>query len=311
MNRAGPASGPPRRSTRSFSCRARPSRRKISWSESAGAADDSIRKAFFAAEPRKQIELARKHGKRSKPLAQEFAERLAEEAQQAAPRDPALAWELSQTALRMVPSGDEAFPADRASRGQRPSGRDLADPRRVGAGEGAPGRSRARRAGGPTSSRTSSTARTTRASSRYLFEELGATGPRRDEIARRILRSPRSAPRAFVWLVERLHEENAPATPALFLALVDALRQDEFSALRARLKEFFDPGNLAVRLVRGASEEEARDYLTALTRASGLEEHRRAVVREALLMAVSRTCGPPPASTSTEPPSRSRRAARS
>ncbi|HEY6051083.1 MAG TPA: hypothetical protein VIZ58_07530, partial [Thermoanaerobaculia bacterium] len=84
---------------------------KISWSESADAADDSIRKAFLAAEPRKKIELARKHGKRTKDLAQEFAKSLADEALQAAPRDPALAWELSQTALRMVPSGDEAFPA--------------------------------------------------------------------------------------------------------------------------------------------------------------------------------------------------------
>ncbi|HYK41269.1 MAG TPA: hypothetical protein VE007_02695, partial [Thermoanaerobaculia bacterium] len=256
---------------------------KISWSESAGAADESIRAAFLSAEPRKQIELARKHGKRSKGLAQEFADRLAKEASNAAPRDPALAWELSQTALRMVPSLEEPFTAAQL----------LASPDVPGV------ISRIH-----DSSAREKALQAVRASSEgwadlfaeqfhreddsrvlaYIFQELGATGARRDEIARRILRSPRSAPRAFVWLAERLHEENAPATPALFLALVDALRQDEFSALRARLKEFFDPGNLAVRLVQGATEEEGREYLTALTRASGLEEHRRSVVREALLM---------------------------
>jgi len=72
---------------------------------------------------------------------------------------------------------------------------------------------------------------------------------------------------------------------ALFVALTDAMRMDEFSSLRARLKELFEPGGLAVALVRlAASEEEARDLLHALDRVAGLEEHRRATVREALLM---------------------------
>jgi transcription elongation GreA/GreB family factor len=63
------------------------------------------------------------------------------------------------------------------------------------------------------------------------------------------------------------------------------LRQEEFSSVRAKLKEFFDPGGLAVVLARAAaSEAEAREQLAALERAGGLEEHRRAIVREALLM---------------------------
>ncbi len=71
----------------------------------------------------------------------------------------------------------------------------------------------------------------------------------------------------------------------MFFALLDALRQNEFSSLRARVKEFFDPGNLAVALVRAAaSEDEGRDMLHALERAGGLEDHRRALVKEALLM---------------------------
>ena len=124
------------------------------------------------------------------------------------------------------------------------------------------------------------------ASSTVLFAGLAEFPERSEELSRRILRSPRLAPRAFVWLCERLRAEGRPRAPAtLFLSLLDALRQDEFSGCRARLKEFFEPGGLAVSLVRrAASEEEARDFLTALDRAGGLEEHRAGLVREALLM---------------------------
>jgi len=88
-----------------------------------------------------------------------------------------------------------------------------------------------------------------------------------------------------VWLCERLAKDGKMDTPSLFFSLLEALRQDEFSGLRARVKEFFDPGGLAVALVRAApSEEEAREMLAALDRAGGLEDHRRALVKEALLM---------------------------
>jgi transcription elongation GreA/GreB family factor len=116
----------------------------------------------------------------------------------------------------------------------------------------------------------------------YLFEALG---DRAADLTRRILRSARSAPRAFVWICERMHAEGRAEPPGLFLTITDALRMDEMSGMRARLKEFFEPGGFAVALVRGAgSEEEAREFLHALDRVAGLEEHRRATVREALLM---------------------------
>jgi transcription elongation GreA/GreB family factor len=82
-----------------------------------------------------------------------------------------------------------------------------------------------------------------------------------------------------------MHAEGRADSTALFVSLTDAMRMDEFSGLRARLKDLFEPGGLAVALVRLAgSEEEARDLLHALDRVAGLEEHRRATVREALLM---------------------------
>ncbi|HJW14832.1 MAG TPA: GreA/GreB family elongation factor, partial [Thermoanaerobaculia bacterium] len=108
--------------------------------------------------------------------------------------------------------------------------------------------------------------------------------------------SPRQAPRAFLWLCDRLREEGknapgglggpqGPSPGPLFIAILDALRQEEFSSYRAKLKELFDPGNLAISIVQSAgSEEEAREYLSALERAGGLEEHRRSLVKEALFM---------------------------
>ena len=82
-----------------------------------------------------------------------------------------------------------------------------------------------------------------------------------------------------------MHAEGRTDAPGLFFALTDALRMDEFSGLRTRMKEFFEPGGFGVALVRTASsEEEAREMLHALDRVFGLEEHRRATVREALLM---------------------------
>jgi len=257
---------------------------RVSWSDSAGAADEEIRRSFAAAEPRKQIEIARKHGKRSKELAREFAETLAKRAAQNASSDPALAWELSQTAARLAPAHSEAFPPEALLAAGEVS-------RVIPKIKDSSARERALEAVRERiphwidifleQFQRDEDGRVLA----YLHGQLEAAKDRRDDATRRILRSPKMAPRAFVWLVERIQDENAPAPAGLLIVLVDALRQDEFSALRSRLKEFFDPGKIAVRIVRGATEDEAREYLTAITRAAGLEEHRRSTVREALLMA--------------------------
>ncbi|MCA1581323.1 MAG: GreA/GreB family elongation factor [Acidobacteria bacterium] len=256
---------------------------RVSWSDSAASADDSIRAAFHAADPRRQIDLARKNGKRSKDLAREFAGVLSARASAAAEEDPALAWELSQAAARLVPGEAEAFDREALAAAGDP-GPLLLRIHDSGARERALEALR----GLPRWSEIFADQFHREDDSRvltFLYRELAAAPEKRDEIVRRILRSPRLAPRAFVWLCDRIQDEELPAPPGLFLVLVDALRQDEFSGLRSRLKEFFEPGGLAVRLVRGAAEPEARDFLAALTRASGLEEHRRSVVRDALLMA--------------------------
>jgi transcription elongation GreA/GreB family factor len=253
---------------------------KVTWSESAGAADESVRRAFSGAAPAAKIDLARKHAKRSKELAGWMADGLATEAQRVGSARPALAWELSQAAARLKPGAPEAFPAEKLL---------AADPRKVIAEihdqQARQNALEAVRASRPDWAEIFVEQISREEDARVLSMLFEALGDRASDLSRRILRSPRSAPRAFLWLCERIHAENRVESPALFFAITDALRMDEFSGLRARMKELFEPGGLAVALVRTAgSEEEARDLLHALDRVAGLEEHRRATVREALLM---------------------------
>ncbi len=254
---------------------------KVTWSESAGAAEQSVRSAFEKATPQARIDLARKHAKRSKDLARWMGQALAADAVRVAGREPALAWELSQAAARFVPGEPEAFPAVAL----------LASPdlRRV-VGEIRDHQAREKaleavRASKPDWAELFIEQISREDDARVLTMLFSALGDRAADLSRRILRSPRSAPRAFVWLCERMHAEGKAEPASLFVTLTDAMRMDEFSALKARMKEFFEPGGFAVALVRSAgSEEEARDFLQALDRVFGLEEHRRATVREALLM---------------------------
>ncbi len=265
----------------------------VSWSSSAGEAEESVHREFEEAAPAKKIEIARKQAKRSKDLARFFGETLAVEARRAAEEGrAALAWELSQAAVRLLPGEPEAFPA-----AELLAGRDLSSV--VGEIHDHAAREKALEA-----------VRASRADWADLFAErihkeddarvlatlfagLAELPERSEELSRRILRSPRQAPRAFLWLCDRLRAEGKPAPGHLFFSMLDALRQEEFSSYRAKLKELFDPGNLAIAVVQAAgSEEEAREYLSALERAGGLEEHRRALVKEALLMRFPALRGP-------------------
>jgi hypothetical protein len=256
----------------------------VSWTDTADAADAAVRDAFLRAEPHQKLELARKNAKRSRPLAAFFAESLAKEARDASAGRPAVAWELSQAAARLAPGEAEAFPAESLLAAGDPLAL-LREIRDHTARDKALDAIRERRpdwvdlfAGHFGQEEDARILEKT-------YEALGEAGPRREDLTRRVLRSPRQAPRAFLWLVERLPASARPPAPALFHSLLEALRQDEFSSHRARIKELFEPGGLAVSLVQSAgSEAEAREMLSGLERAGNLEDHRRVVVKEALLM---------------------------
>jgi len=257
---------------------------KASWTETAGAADHAVREEFLRADPATRLELARKNARRSRDLAGFFAESLAADAVQAATSRPALAWELSQAAARLAPDRPEAFPAE----GLLSAGDTLAvlaQIRDYTAREKALEAVRARRRDWADVFASHFAQEEDARVLERIYETLGEVPERRDELTRRTLRSPRVAPRAFLWLAERLPPEARPPAHALFHSLLEALRQEEFSGHRARVKEFFEPGGLAVALVQSAaSESDARDMLAGLERAGGVEDYRRGVVREALLM---------------------------
>lgn len=260
----------------------------VSWSASADAADDTVRQEFASADPTHKLELARKHGKRSRELARFFGASLASEARRtAAEGNLSLAWELSQAAARLAPGEPEGFPAEALL-----AAKDLPEVIRRMRDHTARERAlevvRAHRDDWEAVFAARFLEEEDQRALSAISEALAERPERREELVRRILRSPRIAPRAFVWLAERLEKEKAVAESppgALFHALLDALRQDEFAALRARVKALFEPGGLAVSLVRRvATEEEARELALAISRAGGLEEHRRGTVREALFM---------------------------
>jgi transcription elongation GreA/GreB family factor len=261
----------------------------VSWSASADAAEETLRREFTEADAHHKLDFARKHAKRSRELARFFAESLASEARTAAGEEnTGLAWELSQAATRLAPEEPEAFPAESLL-----ASGDLAAVlsriRDYTAREKALAEIRARRDDWEAIFLARFVEEEDARVLSAIHDALGERPERRDELVRRVMRSPRLGPRAFVWLCERMEKEGEPASApppsALFHALLDALRQDEFAPVRARVKAFFEPGGLAVALVRRASSEaEARELLTALSRAGGLEEHRRGTVREALLM---------------------------
>ncbi len=66
---------------------------------------------------------------------------------------------------------------------------------------------------------------------------------------------------------------------------LEAVTSDEFAPVRARLKDFFDKGGLAIRIImKTDNEEQARKLAESLERYGAIEEYRREDVKHALLM---------------------------
>jgi len=110
----------------------------------------------------------------------------------------------------------------------------------------------------------------------------------RDRLIDETLRYPRRHPRAFYWFVKQLNEQETLSEKAnytLLFQIVDAISSDEFSAVRARLKDMFDHGGLILRIISGVdNEEQARKLVETLDRYGAIEEYRRETAKHAALM---------------------------
>ena len=257
-----------------------------SWSASSGDAEKTVRRDFDRADARTKLELARKHSSRSKELADYFSSTLAAEATRIAGSDPSTAWQIL-TVLQSLP-GAYKVNVDPASLIAGPNAaRVIANIGDKTLREKALAQVRETHADWP---KVYGEAFFLEEEPRILTSiiealEKGAKTDIRDRLIDQTLRYPRRHPRAFYWYAKRLHDdESASANYALLFQLLDAISSDEFAPVRARLKDMFDKGGLAIRIVlNDQNEEQARKLIENLERYGGLEEYRREILRDAVL----------------------------
>lgn len=256
---------------------------------SASDAESVIRRDFERADVKTKLELARKHSSRSKELADTFSEALAAEAMRLARTDAGMAWQILTT-LESLP-GSYTSPIDPHS---LLSGA-MASRTIASIGDKAL-REKALavvRASHPEWPKVYGEAFFLDQEPRMLstvmsaLEEAGQTEIR-DRLIDETLRYPRRHPHAFYWLVKRLNDDETLSPRAnynLLFQILDALTHDEFSGVRARLKDMFDKGGLAIRIVMSQdNEEQARKLVETLDRYGALEEYRRDIVKHAAIM---------------------------
>ncbi|HEY2093277.1 MAG TPA: GreA/GreB family elongation factor [Thermoanaerobaculia bacterium] len=260
-----------------------------SYSSSAGEAEGVVRRDFERADAKSRLELARKHSARSQELANFFSTALAADAARLARTDSAMSWQILTT-LESLPGKYEST-IEPASLLQSPmASRTVA----------AIGDKQLRE-------RAIGVVRETHPDWHKVYSELFfleeepkmitlvydalETAGETDLLTRltdETLRYPRRHPRAFYWYAKRVNEDESwgdRATYQLLFQLLDALTNDEFSSVRARLKDFFDKGALAIRIINTQNnEEQARRIVDTLDRYGAVEEYRREIVKAAALM---------------------------
>ena len=252
-------------------------------------AETVIRRDFERADVKTKLELAKKHSGRNQELADGFAASLAAEAARLSRTDSATAWQILTT-LESLP-GKYTSPMPSASLLTGPMAS-----RTIAAIHDKPLRERALavvRANHPEWPKVFAESFFLDDEPRILssivaeLEKAGHTDVR-DRLFDETLRYPRRHPRAFYWYVKRLADDESlaeKATYPILFQILDALTHDEFSAVRARLKDLFEKGGLAVRIVMNQdNEEQARRLVETLDRYGAVEEYRRDIVKQAAIM---------------------------
>jgi len=259
------------------------------WSASTGEAETAVRRDFDKADLKTKLDLARKHSARGQEIATYFAEALAAEAERISRTDAPMAWQILAT-LETLP-GNYTSHIDIHS---LLTGAMAA--RTIGGVTDKQLRERALqivRAQHPDWVKVYSEAFFIDDEPRILsmimsaLEDTGQTEVR-DRLIDETLRYPRRHPRAFFWYAKRVSEDQTWADRAsypLLFQILEAVSSDEFSSVKARLREMFDKGSLAIRVImQKDDEEQARKLVETLDRYAAVEEYRREIVKNAAYM---------------------------
>lgn len=265
------------------------SKATYTWTETTAAADDSILRRFDRATVVRKLDLAKKHSSRSQELADHFASALAREAEKIAPSQPALAWEILATLEKLPGKWSSGIDSDALLTSVMSS-------RIVVEISDRQMRERAIqiiRDKHPEWTKVLGEIFFSEPDPRVLtlidsmMEEAGEN-EMRERLHEEALRYPRRHPTAFFWYLSRL--EAAGEIPEkraweILRHALEALSLDEFAPFRARLKDMFEKGALAVRIINSSlTEEQARKLVDSLERSAGLEDYRREILRNTALM---------------------------
>jgi len=259
------------------------------YSSSAGEADTAILRAFDRADAKGKLDLARKHSARGRELADYFSSQLATEAARLARIDAATAWQILAT-LETLPGAYSSLVEPASLLGGAMTIQTIAAIGDKALRERALG---VVRQAHPDWSKVYGEAFFLDDEPRILsvvmeaLEKEGLTDVR-DRLIDETLRYPRRHPRAFYWYAKQLNDQerlSEKANYGLLFQILDAISSDEFAPVRARLKDLFDKGGLAVRIVMNVDNpEQARKLLETLDRYGAVEEYRRDIVKHALIM---------------------------
>ncbi len=260
-----------------------------SWSASATDAETTIRRDFERADVKTKLDLAKKHSGRGKEIADFFSAALAADAARLSRTDASTAWQILATLETL--SGEYNKTIDPVSLLSGPmASRTIAA---IGDKQLREKALAVVREKHPDWTKVYGEAFFLDDEPRILSQimsalEAGNHTDIRDRLIDETLRYPRRHPRAFYWYAKQINDDEsqkAKANYGLLLQVLDAINSDEFAAVRPRLKDLFDKGGLAYRVVLGdENEEQARKLLDSLDRYGAIEEYRREDLKNALMM---------------------------
>ncbi|MBK6405630.1 MAG: GreA/GreB family elongation factor [Holophagales bacterium] len=260
----------------------------VEWTHTTEAADAAILAKFEKAHtPEARLDFYRKNAKRDAALASRMAMRLAEDARTVRATNAPLAYELAVAAEKIEGVSLGFTPEELVPDSPLPMLGHIED--RL---------TRERFIEGLLSSRPQDGPRLV---AEWFFREEDARTldlidrrlaevdpPTREATLDKLLKSPRSGPRAFLWFGLRAAQDEsfrARLTPTVLGRLLDAASWEDLGGGRAKIRELFDrTGMAAAWLVKQATLEDAQQFLQALDRHNDLEPHRRAALFSAAEM---------------------------